>query len=40
MLATGCEDKCLRVFFMAASASQSIKVFTGDNLFLERSFYC
>ncbi|XP_059144021.1 WD repeat-containing protein 17-like [Physella acuta] len=29
MLATGCEDKSLRVFFMAASASQSIKVFTG-----------
>ncbi|RUS73072.1 hypothetical protein EGW08_019169 [Elysia chlorotica] len=29
MLATGCEDKCVRVFFMASSSDQPIKVFTG-----------
>nr|KAI8756432.1 WD repeat-containing protein 17-like [Biomphalaria glabrata] len=29
MLATGCEDKCLRVFYMTSSSTQPIRVFTG-----------
>ncbi|KAK3740724.1 hypothetical protein RRG08_048968 [Elysia crispata] len=31
MLATGCEDKCVRVFYMASSSDHPIKVFTGHD---------
>ncbi|KAJ8298038.1 hypothetical protein KUTeg_024569 [Tegillarca granosa] len=29
MLATGCEDKCVRVYYLAASSDQPLKIFTG-----------
>ncbi|XP_041358787.1 WD repeat-containing protein 17-like [Gigantopelta aegis] len=31
MLATGCEDKCVRVFYMPASSEQPLKVFSGHS---------
>ena len=29
MIATGCEDKCVRVFYVAASTDLPLKVFSG-----------
>ena len=29
MIATGCEDKCVRVFYVAASTDLPLKIFSG-----------
>lgn len=34
MIATGCEDKCVRVFYVAASTDLPLKVFSGKQQFL------
>ena len=31
MIATGCEDKCVRVFYVAASTDLPLKIFSGKN---------
>lgn len=33
MIATGCEDKCVRVFYVAASTDLPLKVFSGKQQF-------
>lgn len=30
MIATGCEDKCVRVFYVAASTDLPLKIFSGN----------
>ena len=32
MIATGCEDKCVRVFYVAASTDLPLKIFSGKHL--------
>lgn len=36
MLATGCEDKCVRVFYVAASSDLPLKVFSGESRTVRR----
>ena len=31
MIATGCEDKCVRVFYVAASTDLPLKIFSGKD---------
>ena len=33
MIATGCEDKCVRVFYVAASTDLPLKIFSGMHIF-------
>ena len=32
MIATGCEDKCVRVFYVAASTDLPLKIFSGMHI--------
>ena len=36
MIATGCEDKCVRVYYLATTTDQPLKVFTGNHKLLSR----
>lgn len=31
MIATGCEDKCVRVYYVAASTDLPLKIFSGKD---------
>ena len=37
MLATGCEDKCVRIYYLATNSDQPLKVFTGKLPFINES---
>lgn len=36
MIATGCEDKCVRVFYVAASTDLPLKIFSGMDIFFAK----